>query len=117
MKDPEIHHFLGLVQNNGAEACSGLGSCLRDALSPDLNTVALVAWHGCCIANVSDDCDKKGAIMFGMRIRKSILLTVTAAIAVGAFATSASAQEVDAKALLEQMSAEIAGLDNFIVHW
>jgi hypothetical protein len=57
--------------------------------------------------------------MFGMRIRKSILLTVTvtATIAVGAFATSASAQEVDAKALLEQMSAEIAGLDNFIVHW
>ena len=38
-----------------------------------------------------------------MRIRKSILLTVTAAIAVGAFATSASAQEVDAKVLLEQM--------------
>ncbi len=41
---------------------------------------------------------------------------VTVAIAVSAFSTSASAQEVDAKALLEQMSAEIAGLDSFIVH-
>ena len=54
--------------------------------------------------------------MFGVKIRKSIFLTVTAAIVVGAVATSTSAQEVDAKALLERMSAEISGLDNFIVH-
>lgn len=54
--------------------------------------------------------------MFGMKICKSIFLTLTATIAVGVFTTSASAQEVDAKVLLEQMSAEIAGLDSFIVH-
>jgi hypothetical protein len=54
--------------------------------------------------------------MFGFKICKSIFLTLTATIAVGASATSASAQEVGAKALLEQMSAEIAGLDSFIVH-
>jgi hypothetical protein len=58
----DIHHFLGPVQNNGAETCSGLGSRLRDALCLDLNTVA---WHGCCVANVSDDCngiDKLSAV-------------------------------------------------------
>ena len=54
--------------------------------------------------------------MFGMKICKSILLTVIWTIAVGAFATSASAQEVDAKVLLEQMSTEIAGLDRFILY-
>ncbi len=59
---------------------------------------------------------KKGEIMFGMKICKSIFLALTAAIAMGAFAAGASAQEVDAKALLEHMSAEIAGLDSFIVH-
>jgi len=54
--------------------------------------------------------------MFGRKICKSIFLTLTATIAMGALATSTSAQEVDAKALLEQMSAEIASLDNFILH-
>ncbi len=54
--------------------------------------------------------------MVNLKIFKSIWLTVTVAISAGAFAPGASAQEVDAKALLEQMSAEIAGLDNFIVH-
>jgi hypothetical protein len=54
--------------------------------------------------------------MLGMKICKPIFLSVTATIAVGALAASASAQEVDAKALLEQMSAEIAGLESFIVH-
>jgi len=54
--------------------------------------------------------------MFGMKICKSNFLALTAAIAMGVFTTSASAQEVDAKVLLERMSAEIAGLDNFIVH-
>ncbi len=54
--------------------------------------------------------------MFGLKILKSTCLTATVSSLVGAFATSASAQEVDAKALLEQMSAEIAGLDSFIVH-
>ncbi len=54
--------------------------------------------------------------MFGFKICESIFLTLTATITVGALATSASAQEVDAKALLEQMSADIAGLDSFIVH-
>ena len=49
-----------------------------------------------------------------MQICKSIFLTLTATIAVSVFAISASAQEVDAKLLIEQMSAEIAGLDNFI---
>jgi len=54
--------------------------------------------------------------MFGMKICKSIILALTATITVGAFATSAFAQEVDAILLLEQMSVEIAGLDSFIVH-
>ncbi len=54
--------------------------------------------------------------MFGMKICKSIFLALTVTITVGAFASRASAQEVDARALLEQMSAEIAGLDSFIVH-
>ena len=54
--------------------------------------------------------------MFVMKICKSIFLTLTVTITVGAFATNASAQEVDAKALLERMSAEIAGLDSFIVY-
>ncbi len=54
--------------------------------------------------------------MFGMKICKSNFLALTAAIAMGVFTTSASAQEVDAKVLLERMSAEIARLDNFIVH-
>ncbi len=57
MMGTDIHHFLGPVQNNGAETCRGLGSRLRDTLCLDLNTVALVAWHGCCVANVSDDCN------------------------------------------------------------
>jgi len=54
--------------------------------------------------------------MFGLEIFKTIRLNATVSFLVGAFATSASAQEVDAKELLEQMSAEIAGLDSFIVH-
>ncbi len=53
--------------------------------------------------------------MLGMQIYKPIFLTLTAAIPVSVFTISASAQEVDAKTLLEQMSAENAGLDNFIV--
>ena len=54
--------------------------------------------------------------MFGTKICKFIFLALTATMAVGAYSTGASAQEVDAKALLEQMSAEIAELDGFIVH-
>ena len=54
--------------------------------------------------------------MFGMKICKSIFSALTATITLGAFAVSTSAQEIDAKALLEHMSAEIAGLDSFIVH-
>ena len=54
--------------------------------------------------------------MFGVKICRSMFLTLTATIAVGVFTISASAQEVDAKVLLEQMGAEIAGLDSFIVH-
>ncbi len=57
--------------------------------------------------------------MFDMKICKSVWLTLTVtivAISAGAFATSVSAQELDAKTMLEQMSAEIAGLDSFIVH-
>ncbi len=90
-------------------------------------------WHGCCNINVSDDRNasvpddlsrsksrvdrsKKGAIMFDTKTCKSIWRTVVLGIVAGAFAAGASAQEVDAKALLERMSAEIAGLDSFIVH-
>jgi hypothetical protein len=57
--------------------------------------------------------------MFGMKICKSVWLAVTVTfmmLVAGAYSTSASAQEFDAKALLENMSAEIAGLDSFIAH-
>ena len=54
--------------------------------------------------------------MFDTKLCKSIWRTVTLGIVAGAFAAGASAQELDAKVLLEQMSAEIAGLDSFIVH-
>lgn len=46
----------------------------------------------------------------------SIGLTVAATIAAGGMTAGVSAQEVDVKALLERMDAEIAGLDGFIVH-
>lgn len=46
----------------------------------------------------------------------SIGLTVAATIAAGGLTAGVSAQEVEAKALLERMNAEIAGLDGFIVH-
>ena len=49
--------------------------------------------------------------MFGLKICKPILLIVTATIGAGAFA-----EEPDPKRLIEQMSAEIAALDSFIVH-
>ncbi len=42
--------------------------------------------------------------------------TITVGIVAGAFAASASAQTIDAKLLLKQMSVEIAGLSSFIVH-
>ena len=53
--------------------------------------------------------------MFGIKFCKPMWLIIAATIAAGAFASSASAQEPDAKTLLEQMSAEIAALDSFIV--
>ena len=43
-------------------------------------------------------------------------IRVIVAVSATIFATGASAQDVDAKALLEQMSAEIAGFGSFIVH-
>ena len=54
--------------------------------------------------------------MLTMKICKSKWLAATVAVAVGVFATGATAQEIDAKALLERMSAEIVGLDRFVVH-
>ncbi len=54
--------------------------------------------------------------MFGKKVYRSVWRTVTVGIAAGAIAASASAQNIDAKSLLEQMSMEIAGLDSFIVH-
>jgi len=54
--------------------------------------------------------------MSSSRIHKSTWWAVTIAVAAGAFAASATAQEVDAKALVERMSAEIAKLNRFIVH-
>ena len=53
--------------------------------------------------------------MFGKNICKFILLIVAATMAAGVSTSSAFAQEFDARTLLEQMSAEIAGLDSFIV--
>lgn len=43
-------------------------------------------------------------------------LAIVMTLLLGAMTTSASAQEVDARALLEKMSAEIAGLDRFVVY-
>jgi len=42
--------------------------------------------------------------------------TIFVTIVLGAMSTSTSAQEIDARVLLEEMSAEIAGLDRFVVH-
>jgi hypothetical protein len=127
-----MHYLLGPVQNNGEKTRSRSGSLL-----PDTDTIEgyLYRTGGMVVAsdNVNDskntrvpddlsrstwriDCNKKGAIMFRVNICKSIFLTLTATITVGVFETSAFAQEVDPKALLEQMSVEIAGLDSFIVH-
>ena len=53
--------------------------------------------------------------MLSTKIRRSIWLAIAMAVAAGPFAASASAEEVDAKALLKRMSKEIAGLDRFVV--
>ncbi len=53
--------------------------------------------------------------MFHTQRCKLICLTVVAMIAAVAFTTSVSAQEPDARALLDRMSAEIAGLESFMV--
>lgn len=45
-----------------------------------------------------------------------ITAVTIAALSASIFATGASAQDVDAKAMLERMSKEIAGLDRFIVY-
>lgn len=54
--------------------------------------------------------------MSGLRTCSFKRLTVTAMVMAGALTSTVSAQELDAKALLEQTSAEIAGLDSFILH-
>jgi len=54
--------------------------------------------------------------MFGMKIYRFVCLTISALVTAAALASTASAQEVDARELLERMSAEISGLDGFIVH-
>ncbi len=54
--------------------------------------------------------------MFDTKVGRSVWRIVTVGIFAGAFAAGASAQQIDAKSLLEQMSAEIAGLDSFIVY-
>ena len=56
-----------------------------------------------------------GMNMFAKQRRKSIGLTIKVVLAAGAFATSVSAQESDARALLGRMSSEIAGLESFII--
>jgi len=53
--------------------------------------------------------------MFDKNTCKLKLLIAVATIAVSTTANSASAQELDAKSMLERMSAEIAALDSFIV--
>ena len=58
---------------------------------------------------------EKGEIMFARNICNFPGLSAIAMIAVGAFTTGILAQELDAKLLLKQMGAEIAGLDSFIV--
>jgi hypothetical protein len=54
--------------------------------------------------------------MIGSKICKTLGLSAIAMVAIGAFATSLLAQELDAKLLLKQMGAEIAGLDSFILN-
>ena len=54
--------------------------------------------------------------MIVRRVCRFVWWTITVGIVAGAFAASAFAQTIDAKSLLKQMSAEIAGLSGFIVH-
>jgi hypothetical protein len=55
-------------------------------------------------------------IVIGRKNWNSIVSSAIAMVAVGAFTTSLLAQELDAKLLLKQMGAEIAGLDSFILN-
>jgi len=55
-------------------------------------------------------------IVIGSKICKFIGLSAITVVAVGAFCTGTLAQELDAKLLLKQMGAEIAGLDSFILN-
>ena len=52
----------------------------------------------------------------GSKVCKFIGLSAITVVAVGAFCTGILAQELDAKLLLKQMGAEIAGLDSFILN-
>lgn len=58
----------------------------------------------------------KGAIMIGRKICNFIGLGVIAIVLLSAFATSVLSKELDPKLLIKQMSAEIAGLDSFILN-
>jgi len=52
--------------------------------------------------------------MLGKTIFKSVWLTISVTVA-ATLASSASAQDIDARTLVEQMSADIAGIDRFVV--
>lgn len=54
--------------------------------------------------------------MLARKVYQSIGLSAVAMLVVGAFTASVLAQEWDAKLLLKQMGAEIAGLDSFILN-
>ncbi len=79
-----------------------------------LTLLRLLAGLPACLALVA----ALSAQQAGLSLRRliSIGLTVAATIAAGELTAGLAAQEVDAKALLERMNAEIAGLDGFIVH-
>lgn len=53
--------------------------------------------------------------MFVKKMSASVFLTLAAVIAGGSLAGNASAQEIDARELLERMGAEVSGLDSFIL--
>jgi len=53
--------------------------------------------------------------MTGLKNCKLVLLTAATMLAAGTLSTSLSAQETDARALLQRMSDEIAGLSSFVI--
>jgi len=59
--------------------------------------------------------ERRGVTMFDRQLYKTVRMRSIGLIAAGTFIGNAAAQEPDAQALLDRMSAEIAALDSFIL--